>query len=389
MKNTHSHSSALALTPTAEQKSQEKESAAPRRITRLGFERMIALDARFRHNFYSKDPDLKYPDAEELGVELGVNEKAIREDIQMMHDRLGLPCRYIAKHRGYGYTEEVTSFPLTHLTRSDIVYFCGAWNAIRSFRGLTLSNYAGDPFEKVLRGLDYTHSLDPNKVRSLISFRPSTYYSVVDPTVFQFVASALLDQEELRFTYTKLTDTEVDRIYPNSPSLPAGPSERRVQPRHLACIECSWYLFCDDVTHPGRPSDKSKRRTFALSRMSDVIRTDRRFIPTDEFDIDQELDSAFGPYSGGEKFNLRVRFRNIGARLIAERRYDDTIAILYNPDGSIDLVRRVSKSPQVPNWILSFGEDAEVISPKFVQDDVNQIIRKLYARLPGAMANEP
>jgi hypothetical protein len=36
----------------------------------------------------------------------------------------------------------------------------------------------------------------------------------------------------------------------------------------------------------------------------------------------------------------------------------------------------------------SFGEDVEVISPKFVQDDVNQIIRKLYARLPGAMANE-
>ena len=36
----------------------------------------------------------------------------------------------------------------------------------------------------------------------------------------------------------------------------------------------------------------------------------------------------------------------------------------------------------------SFGEDAEVISPKFVQDDVNQIIRKLYAGLPGALANE-
>jgi predicted DNA-binding transcriptional regulator YafY len=357
------------------------------RITKLGFEPMILLDARFRHNFYSKVPDLKYPDAEGLGVELGVNEKAIREDVQMMHDRLGLPCRYIAKHRGYGYTEEVTSFPLTHLTRSDIVYFCAAWNAIQSFRGLSLSDYAGNPFEKVLQGLDYTHSLDPKKVRGLISFRPSTYYSVVDPDVFQFVASALLDQEELRFTYTKLTDAEVDRIYPNSPSLPVGPSERRVQPRHLACIESTWYLFCDDVTKPNRPPGESNRRTFALSRMSNVTRTGRLFTPSDEFDIDKELDSAFGPYSGGKKFNLRVRFRGIGARLIEERRYDDTIAILHNADGSIDLVRRVSRSPQVPNWILSFGEDAEVISPKFVQDDVHQIIRNLHARLPNTTSD--
>jgi WYL domain len=122
--------------------------------------------------------------------------------------------------------------------------------------------------------------------------------------------------------------------------------------------------------------------------MSNVIRTGRPFIPGDEFDIDKELDSAFGPYSGGDKFNLRVRFRGIGARLIEERRYDDTIALIYNPDCSVDLVRRVSKSPQVPNWILSFGEDAEVISPSFVQDDVHQIIRNLYARLPNVTTNE-
>jgi predicted DNA-binding transcriptional regulator YafY len=374
--------------PTVKQTNNKEHASTSRRITRLGFERMIILDAKFRHDFHSKVPDLKYPDAEELGVELGVDEKTIREDIAMMHDRLLLPCRYIAKHRGYGYTEEVTSFPLTHLTRTDIVFFCAAWNAIQSFRGLSLPNYAGDPFKKVLQGLDFTHSLDPNKVRSLISFHPSTYYSVVDSDVFQFVASALLDQEELRFTYTKLTDPEVDRIYPNSPVLPVGPSERQVQPRHLACIESTWYLFCDDVTKPNRPPGESNRRTFALSRMSNVIRTGRHFTPGDEFDIDKELDSAFGPYSGGDKFNLRVRFRGIGARLIEERRYDDTIALIYNPDCSVDLVRRVSKSPQVPNWILSFGEDAEVISPSFVQDDVHQIIRNLYARLPNVTTNE-
>jgi predicted DNA-binding transcriptional regulator YafY len=370
-------------TPTAQPDQPNRQ-----RITRLGFERMIALDARFRHDRHSNIPDLKFPDAEELGVELGVDEKTIREDIAMMRDRLHLPCQYIAKRRGYGYTEEVTSFPLTHLTRSEIVYLCAAWNAVESFRGLSLPEYAGDPFAKVLRGLDYTHSLDPNKVRSLISFRPSSYYTIVDPDVFQLVASALLDQEELRFTYTKLTDTEVDRIYPNSPTLPAGPTERHVQPRHLACIESTWYLFVDDLTKSDLPPGKSNRRTFALSRMSNVTWTGKSFTPAAPFDIDEELDSAFGPYSSGDKFNLRVRFRGIGARIIAERRYADTIAWLYNPDGSLDLVRRVSRSPQVPHWVLSFGEDAEVISPKFVQEDVHQIIRNLYARLPGAMANE-
>jgi predicted DNA-binding transcriptional regulator YafY len=362
---------------------QHPSSDTRQRITKLGMERLFALDARFRKNWYSKVPDLQYPSAEQLAEEHGVNEKTIRWDVQLMRDRFKLPCEYIAKRRGYGYTQEVTSFPLTHLTRSDIVYFCASWNAIESFRGVPISEHAGDPFEKVLQGLDHTHLLDANKVRRLISFHPSSYYTIVDPEVFQFVAAALLEQEELRFTYTKLTDAEVDRIYPNSPSLPAGPSERRVRPRHLAWIESAWYLFVDDLTNPNRPPGESNRRTFALSRMTNVNRTGRLFTPTDEFDIDKELDSAFGPYSSGKKFILRVRFRGIGARLIAERRYDDTIALLYNPDGSLDLVRRVSRSPQVPNWILSFGEDAEVISPKFVQDDVHQIIRKLYARLPS------
>jgi hypothetical protein len=138
-------------------------------------------------------------------------------------------------------------------------------------------------------------SFNYHKVRSLISFRAGSYHARVDPDIFETVCAALLNQEEMRFTYTKLTDGFSASLGSELGSWPLALGSSAVRhgpPRHLACIDGTWYLFTDDL-------DQRAQRKFALSRMSDVLPTGQHFTPAYEFDIEQALAGAFGAHSSG------------------------------------------------------------------------------------------
>lgn len=60
------------------------------------------------------------------------------------------------------------------------------------------------------------------------------------------------------------------------------------------------------------------------------------------------------------------------APFVAERQWHPSQEILKHPDGSITLKLNVGLTPTLVGWILSLGDQAEVISPQSLKDDVRR-----------------
>jgi predicted DNA-binding transcriptional regulator YafY len=337
-------------------------------------ERLVAFDSLFRQQWHDRDPDRKFITGPELARRFEVSERTIRNDIQFMRDRLGLPCAYIPERRGYGYTEEVTSFPLSQITHGQLVLLAAGSRSLEGFPGAPFARHACDTFEKVVSVLGDSVSFNYHKVRSLISFRAGSYHSETDPRLFEQVCAALLDQEELRFTYTKLAES-FDSSPPSLSSSTFGtPEPRRGHPRHLACIDGTWYLFTDDL-------DQRAPRKFALSRMTNLVRTGRRFTPAHPFDIDRALAAAFGAHTSGPSNRVHLRFHGISARIIAERHYHGTQSLTRNPDSTVDLVLDIVPGPELESWILGWDIGVEILEPQSLKDAIARKIQAMYRKL--------
>lgn len=70
-------------------------------------DRMEHIDKVLQRVRRRDDGTMKLPTAKELGSEIGVGEKTMRETIKTMQDLYAMPVRYNARRFGYEYTEDV------------------------------------------------------------------------------------------------------------------------------------------------------------------------------------------------------------------------------------------------------------------------------------------
>src|SRR5690606_22591095 len=101
--------------------------------------------------------------------------------------------------------------------------------------------------------------------------------------------------------------------------------DRFLDPYHLRFHGDAWY--CIAYCHL-----REEVRTFAVQRMHQLTRTQRRWQPQPGFDLQKHLGSAFSLEPGAED-DLVVRFGPQSARYVRERRWHPTQQIEELPDG--------------------------------------------------------
>ncbi|MCI0407184.1 MAG: WYL domain-containing protein, partial [Acidobacteria bacterium] len=72
--------------------------------------------------------------------------------------------------------------------------------------------------------------------------------------------------------------------------------------------------------------------------------------------------SSFGILRG-ETVAVRIRFSRRQAKWIAERTWHDSQQIQSLPDGGLMLSLEVADTAEIKSWVLSFGQEAEVLEP--------------------------
>lgn len=282
-----------------------------------------------------------YPNATQLARRMEVSTKSIHRDIEFMRDRLGLPVAFDARRNGYYYTEEVGQFPTLRVTEGELFALVVAEKSLQQYRGTPFEKPLVSAFRKMCDALPRAVSFNLNDWERSISFRTSVQ-PVVDLEVFGVLARAAAQQRRLRLRYRKPgSSTAEDRV---------------VDPYHLANINGEWFLFA--WCHL-----RQDFRTFVPARMEAVEALEECFRASHHFDLEQRLRDSFGVVAGTGDYQVTIRFAPAAADYIAEKQWHASQRIENLDDGSLLLHLRLSSLEEVRRWVLSWGDQATVLSP--------------------------
>jgi proteasome accessory factor B len=123
-------------------------------------------------------------------------------------------------------------------------------------------------------------------------------------------------------------------------------------------------------------------RTFALPRVASVTRTGVTFRRPKEFSLAKMLEGSFAVFEGRNAKLLEIRFRGVAARLVGERTWHASQQIKADRKGVL-LRMRVGLSPDLVQWILGWGADAEVLAPPELRAKVASAANAVAAVYPG------
>jgi proteasome accessory factor B len=283
----------------------------------------------------------KFPNANRLAKDIEVSTKSIHRDLVFMKDRLGLPLAYDFVHKGFYYTEEVSNFPTLQITEGELFALLVAEKALQQYRGTTFERPLISAFKKMAASLPDTVSLNLSEWDQTISFRTRAE-PILNLEIFDQLAKAVAQRKQLALTYRKPGQRETE--------------VRIVDPYHLSNINGEWFLFAwchlrQDI------------RTFAPARIKDMAETGKTFLRPAKFSLDKRLQNSFGVRSGNEQFNIVVRFNEIVADYIREKKWHESQKLKELKDGGVELRMKLSSLAEVERWVMSWAGNAVVISP--------------------------
>jgi proteasome accessory factor B len=325
----------------------KKDPPLPGGHSRPPLERMQRL-----HDLLSNEQPVN---CQQLGKDFEVSYKTIQRDLDFMRDRLNLPIEYDPTRYSFRYTEKVEAFPLLQVSEGEILALFVAQKVLAQYHGTPFEKTLGSAFQKLTGALKETVSFDLGEWGSDYSFRV-TGASAADLEVFRLLARAIVQRQEISFSYQSLRAS--------------APETRSVHPYHLANIDNAWYLLAYDP-------QRAQIRTFALPRIQKPALTKKTFDRPRGFSAEKELKGGFGVFSGSGKYCIKVRFDSFAARLVRERDWHPTQKIREIKGGGIELEMTLGALEEIERWVLSWGDHAKVLSPKPLIDSVKKRISSM------------
>lgn len=290
----------------------------------------------------------KYPNCRQIGEELEVSSKTAQRDLDFMRDQLSLPLEYDRVKYGYHYTEAVQQFPTVQVSDGELVALLIAQKAVEQYRGTAFEKPLHTAFTKLAAGLQSDSGIAVHELAEAVSFRPQGL-AEAELETFQVLAQATLRQESIVFDYLPLHRETAE--------------ERHVDPYHLGCLANQWYLI-------GHDSSRGAVRTFALTRVQRARKSGAVFQRPSDFSVGEMFAGSFSAFQAGRLERIVLRLDAFGARLAAERRWHPSQQLTMQPEGGAELTLEVSLAPDLENWILGWGQHAEVLAPSVLREKV-------------------
>ncbi len=296
-----------------------------------------------------------FPNTSTLADELEVSTKSIQRDLEFMRERLELPLEYHPQRFGYYYTQEVGSFPTLQITEGELFALLVAEKALQQYRGTHFEKPLVSAFKKMAAALPDPVSLHLADWDQTISFRTRAE-PILNLEVFDALARATARRQQLELTYRKPARQENE--------------QRLVDPYHLANINGEWFLFAYD--HLRRDI-----RTFVPARIQAIRPTGQTFSRPQKFSLEKRLRDSFGVHSGQGEFDVVLRFNELVADYIREKKWHDSQQLREIKEGGVELRLRLSSLVEIERWVLSWGGNAVVVKPAELATAVRRAAEKI------------
>jgi predicted DNA-binding transcriptional regulator YafY len=131
--------------------------------------------------------------------------------------------------------------------------------------------------------------------------------------------------------------------------------------------------------------DETRRaiRTFKVERIRDVSVTPDRFDPP-EASVESMFDRAWDIIADQEPVEVVIRFAPAVAARVQEARWHPSQQVTVEADGSLTWRATVAGTIEVRLWALQWGDEAEVLAPASLRDDVAATVRRAAGRYGAA-----
>ena len=152
-------------------------------------------------------------------------------------------------------------------------------------------------------------------------------------------------------------------------------SERELDPYRV------WYR-AGGLYVIGHDHQSGEIRTFAVDRIQEIQATDAPFEAPADFDFDAYTASSFGVIAEPAT-RVRIRFEPRWTAYAQEHSWHPSQKLESLPDGGTLLTMEVGGTAELRNWVLSFGDGAEVLEPPELRADVLRELRAAAAVYEG------
>jgi predicted DNA-binding transcriptional regulator YafY len=129
----------------------------------------------------------------------------------------------------------------------------------------------------------------------------------------------------------------------------------------------------------GWDEDRSGMRTFKIERIREVRITPRTFEPPEGATLEQDLRRGWDIIADQPPTRIVVRFSPAVADRVMETTWHPLQQTERTPDGGMIWRSTVSGVIEIRLWILSWGDDAEVLEPAELRQQVRDILDRARA----------
>jgi len=283
----------------------------------------------------------RYPNCSSLAEEYEVSRKTIQRDIEYMRYQLDAPIEYIARHRGYIYTEEQFQLPAMNIRESDLFGVYLAEKLLVQYEGTPIYDSLCSVFEKIEQSLPSKTTTDPAGDQSKFTVFPP-FSTTIDPVVWEAMIACLRSSEQVKIEYKTPGKNPVTRTF---------------NPYHGIRFEGDWYVV-------GHCYLRKEIRTFSLSRIITAKKTGEQFQTPSDFDFHNLSGSHFGVHWSDGDVDVKIRFCKRVADYVRERTWHPTQVLADCNNGDVILSMTVNHLLELKRWVLSWGEDAKVLEPE-------------------------
>ena len=275
---------------------------------------------------------------------LEISPATFKRDLEYLRDRLMAPIVWDRELRGYRYEAgaESAQFQLPGLwfNTSEIQALLSMDALLDNLQPGVLSKHI-EPLRSRIRMLldDGDHGVD--EIARRIRIVPATAKAYRSEN-FQALCQALLARKCL------------DMSYYSRPS--DSSSERRVSPQRLIYYRDNWYL--DAWCHL-----RQGLRSFAIDAIQKLAPSSEAAVEVDEAELNRELESGYGIFSGTATNRAVLRFSPQLARWVSRETWHPDQVSEYDSEGYYILRVPYSQDTELVMDILKHGAEVEVLEP--------------------------
>ncbi len=293
--------------------------------------------------------------AADLATALGTSRRTIFRDLKSLQEA-GVKYAFNPKGKSY-FADCDFTLPSLNLTAEEAFALL-----LLVYKG---SNQINFPLRKALliAGLKIENNLHSD-IRKYCSNAIETISMQPNPTdaqelpdkIFGQIQKAIMNKKQIKINfYSAKENTEIDKI---------------INPFHLLYSMHNWHLI-------GKSEKDKQITTIKLCHIRKVIVLSSNYTEELSFDIQDYLGRAWSILPEGRLYNVKLQFATKIAYDVTSVKWHETQTSYFQHDGSAIVEFRVDGLNEITWWILSYGDQVEVIAPRALRKRIIQIAQKI------------